>query len=109
MSAARRAILVATLGLMLALPVATHAADTTVSIQGGIYGPPKVTVTQGESVRWLNNDFAIHDAAAIDGSWKTPQLGLGEDASVTFDTAGTYAYGCTLHPRMGGTVTVLAP
>ena len=41
------------------------------------------------------------------GAWKTPTLMPKEQASVTFDTPGTFGYRCSLHPGMRGTITVL--
>ena len=108
MSTARRAILVVASGLMLALPATARAADGTVHIQEGpLFSPGDVTVTAGGSVRWRNDDAFTHDAAAIDGTWQTPHLGIGQEATITFSTVGTYAYLCSLHPIMRGTVTVL--
>ena len=107
MSTARRAILVMALGLLLALPVAARAEDSTVQIKEFVFTPVDQTLTAGGSVRWLNNDATIHDATALDETWDTPPLGIGEEASVTFETPGTYAYICSLHPLMRGTITVL--
>ena len=108
MATPRRVILVLAAGLLMALPAAAQAADTTVTIATGAFGPEEVTVTLGNSVRWLNNDVAIHDAAAVDGTWKTPLLGINDEATVTFDTAGYYEYVCSLHRRMSGSIRVLA-
>jgi plastocyanin len=108
MATPRRLILVLASGLLLALPAAAQAADTTVTIASGAFGPTEVTVTQGGTVRRLNNDVAIHDAVGVDGSWKTPLLGINDEATVTFDTAGYYEYVCSLHRRMSGSVRALA-
>jgi plastocyanin len=108
MATARRAILVAALGLSLALPAAANAADQTVTMEGFAFAPPDVTVTAGSQVTWVNKDTVQHDAVAVDGAWRTPKLGPNEQASVTFGSAGTYAYICSIHPGMRATVTVVA-
>ena len=46
-----------------------------------------------------------HHPFANDGSWNA-DLPAGSDATVTFNTAGTYAYHCSIHPTMTGTITV---
>jgi plastocyanin len=109
MTIARRIGLVVACLLLLALPAAARAADTTVHITDApSYDPIDVTVTVGGTVTWLNDHTFTHDAAAVDGSWATPKLEKGEAATVTFDTVGSYEYLCTLHPLMRGSVAVLA-
>src|SRR4051812_4246391 len=65
-----------------------------------------VTVTVGDSVEWTNNDDRDHNVTAKDGSFKSPNLSNGATYKFTFKKAGKFAYGCSLHPRMKGTVTV---
>jgi plastocyanin len=109
MTNARRIGLVVASLLLLALPAAARAADTTVHITDApSYDPIDVTVTVGGTVTWLNDHTFTHDAAALDGSWATPKLENGETATVTFDAVGSYEYLCTLHPLMRGTVAVVA-
>jgi plastocyanin len=76
----------------------------------GGYGPSSfvpsaVTVPVGGSVDWSNGDSIEHHPFANDGSWNA-DLPAGSDATVTFNTAGTYAYHCSIHPTMTGTITV---
>jgi len=98
-----------------ALPAITSAADgPAVTIHDGGdpttwgYTPPSTTVAAGQTVTWTNSGTSPHDAAATDGSWKTPLLNTGGSASVTFSTPGTYTYICTPHPWMLGTIVVTA-
>jgi plastocyanin len=108
MTIARRLALVVACLVLLALPAAARAADTTVHITDApAFDPIDVSVTAGGSVTWINDHSFTHDAAALDDTWKTPQLDQGEEATVTFDTVGSFEYLCTLHPLMRGTVTVL--
>jgi plastocyanin len=79
-----------------------------VTIQGFAFGPAAVEVPVGGTVTWTNQDSAPHTATADDGSFDTGQLGQGASGSATFNTAGTFAYGCTIHPNMRGSVTVVA-
>jgi plastocyanin len=82
------------------------AADAAVSIANFAYQPSSVTVNVGDSVTWTNNDSAPHTATANDESFDTGTIGNGGSDSVTFTTAGTFAYHCSIHPQMSGVVVV---
>jgi plastocyanin len=85
------------------------AADQAVSISGFSYSPASVTVNVGDSVTWTNSDAQAHTATADDASWDSGTIGgSGGTGAVTFSTAGTFPYHCTIHPQMTGTVTVQA-
>jgi plastocyanin len=84
------------------------AADESVTIAGFAFDPATVTVNVGDSVTWTNQDSTAHTATAGDGSFDTGSIGAGQTATVTFDSAGTFAYVCSIHPQMAGTVTVQA-
>ena len=84
------------------------AADSSVTIANFAFDPATVTIQVGDSVTWTNQDSAAHTATAGDGSFDTGNLGNGESGTVTFDTAGTFAYVCSIHPQMAGSVVVEA-
>jgi plastocyanin len=94
--------------VLMALPAAALAATTTVDIQGFVFRPATVTVQAGDSVTWVNADTVAHNAVALDGSWRTPNLLSNQQATVAFETAGTFLYWCSIHPEMRGTVIVVA-
>ena len=77
-----------------------------VGIEDFDFAPPTVEVAAGSSVTWTNQGQAPHTATADDGSFDTGQLDPGQSATVTFDTPGTFAYHCAIHPNMQGTVVV---
>jgi plastocyanin len=89
-------------------PRATAAASTTVTITDFEFTPAAITVDVGDTVTWANEGPTPHSATASDGSFDTGIYGEGESRSHTFDQAGTFAYICTPHPFMKGTVTVQA-
>ena len=91
---------------LLLLPPGAAAADQAVSISGLAFHPPTVTVNVGDTVTWTNNDGVSHTATADGGSFDTGTIGSGSSASETFNTAGTFAYHCTIHPTMQGSVVV---
>jgi len=72
------------------------------------YDPDPVTIEEGGKVIWQNEDSAPHTATADDGSFDTGTLEEGKLKSETFKEAGTYAYICSIHPDMHGTVEVVA-
>ena len=87
---------------------ASAAASTTVTIKDFEFTPAKITVSVGDTVTWKNDGPTAHSATADDGSFDTGVYGKGQSRSHTFDAAGTFAYICTPHPFMKGTVTVEA-
>lgn len=71
------------------------------------YSPDPVVVQVGGKVTWKNNDNPPHTATAKDGSFDTGIIKTGKTKSVTFKEVGTFAYYCTVHPFMHGTVEVV--
>lgn len=92
-----------------AAPTAEEAmvAENEVVIENFAFAPATLTVSAGTTVTFTNKDLASHTATADDGtSFDTGLIGQNESATVTFDTPGTYAYHCTPHPTMKGTIVV---
>jgi LPXTG-motif cell wall-anchored protein len=91
-----------------ARPLARAAASGGVTISDFAFHPGATTVHVGDTISWTNEDAASHTATADDGSFDTGALGRGASGAHTFASAGTFAYHCSIHPSMRGTVTVLA-
>jgi plastocyanin len=87
---------------------AREAADPTVTVSDYKFGPSAITIHAGETITWANAGPTGHSATARDHSFDTGVLPKGHSASHTFSKAGTYAYICSIHPFMHGTVVVLA-
>jgi plastocyanin len=87
-----------------------HTADAqtthAVTIQNFAFSPASLTINVGDTVTWTNMDSATHTATATDGSFDTGNIAQGESGSITFDTAGTFNYICSIHPNMTGTIVV---
>jgi len=83
-------------------------AGTAVDITNFAFVPASLTVKAGQTVTWANHDEEPHTVAADDGSFHSPGMGTNATYSVTFTTPGTYAYTCSIHPFMHGTVVVTA-
>jgi LPXTG-motif cell wall-anchored protein len=89
-------------------PAAVAAATENVTISDFQFTPAQITVQQGDTVTWTNEGPTAHSATASDGSFDTGIFSAGGSRSQTFDEAGTFAYICTPHPNMTGTVVVEA-
>ena len=83
------------------------------------FDPNPLTVPVNLLVRWYNDDKAaaggqyggsdgtIHAILADDiVSFSSGNITPGGTFEHTFATAGTYAYHCSIHPTMRGTITV---
>jgi plastocyanin len=71
------------------------------------FAPKDATVKVGQTVKWVNQDTAPHDAVdEKTGQFKSDQFAKGESYEFTPEKAGKIAYVCTLHPGMEGTLTV---
>jgi plastocyanin len=95
----------------------SSSSGVTVNIVNGAYNqnqsenfvPDTIVVVIGvnNTVTWVNNDIATHtvtsDAA---GLFNSGYLNAGQSWSYTFTAPGTYAYHCSIHPWMTGTVIV---
>jgi plastocyanin len=67
--------------------------------------PATLTVSAGTTVRWVNTSSIDHTVTSNDGLFDEF---LEPDGVFTFvfNTPGTYAYVCVLHPGMDGTIIV---
>lgn len=85
-----------------AVPGATAAVTATASNQ---FSPENVTITKGGSVTWtFNGQHTVTFDAS--GSPANIERSSGSEAR-TFPNAGTFAYHCTIHAGMDGSVVVL--
>jgi plastocyanin len=70
------------------------------------FTPATAAVPVGTTVTWTNHDDIPHNVVSPDQKFKSPVLDTDEMFSHTFETAGTYKYYCSIHPRMTGQVVV---
>ena len=104
----RRILLLLLLLLLAAAAVPARAADVQVMIDNFSFSPAAVTVAAGTRVTWTNRDDIPHTVtdAATPRAMRSAPLDTGDSFAFTFAMPGTYAYFCSLHPHMQGTVTV---
>lgn len=84
---------------------------TKVSMKNIQFDPKTITVKKGSTIEWVNDDSVNHDVTKKAGpganfSSGHGNLGSGDTYKVTFNTAGTIQYQCTVHPGMTGTIVV---
>ena len=77
-----------------------------VSIVDFAFEPASLEVATGTTVTWTNNGQARHTATDDNGTFDSGRLQSGETFSFTFNTPGTFAYHCDVHPDMTGTIVV---
>jgi plastocyanin len=70
------------------------------------YAPNPIAVSVGGTVTWTNNDSTTHTSTANGGAWNSGSIAPGGRFSMTFPSAGTFPYHCSIHPGMIGTVNV---
>ena len=118
------------IGYLVVLPNAAYSSQTTqtsgghspasvaVSIAKGAgtdtsdkgFTPNTITVVLGvnSTIVWTNNDGSPHTVTSNGGIFDSGNMAPGQSFSYTFTSTGTFAYHCTYHPWMTGTVVVKA-
>ena len=77
-----------------------------VRLESVAFSPSELRVQAGSRVRWVNADPVRHSITAFDGSFDSGLIDPGMSYERTFERTGTFAYHCTPHPFMRGTVIV---
>lgn len=78
-----------------------------VTVESSSFKPSTVSAKVGDTVAWTFKDSFDHTVTADDKSFDSGAKKSGDPSfEHTFATAGTFAYKCTIHPSMTGTVTV---
>ena len=85
-------------------PVATDTVNLPPSYK---FEPAAITVPDGTTVTWTNNDNFTHNVRLLDGGGEVLDLPPGESVSFTFIGPGEHRYDCSFHPNdMSGVVVV---
>jgi plastocyanin len=82
------------------------AATKTINIYGSTFSPKSTTITEGDTVTWVNKDNSNHQILADKGQFVSPILRPNQTYSFTFNAAGTYAYKDELNTKLTGTISV---
>ena len=85
----------------------TASAGNAVKISNYKFSPSSIAVKPGAGVSVTNEDSVPHTVTADDGhSFDTGDLAQGQSRTISVSKAGSYAYHCTVHPYMHGTLVV---
>lgn len=82
------------------------ASNVEIKIDNFSFLPEQVTVAAGTKVTWVNRDDEPHTVTSTDNKFKSGALDTGDQYSFTFTEPGSYAYYCSVHPKMIGKVIV---
>ena len=80
--------------------------ENMVSIADFVFQPSSTTVGVGTTVTWKNNGSVGHTVTSTSGLFDSGYIPPGGTYQFTFVTAGNYAYHCSIHTFMTGTVVV---
>ncbi len=77
----------------------SSGAGHSVEMKNIAFNPTTLTVKNGTTVTWYNNDTTTHTVTSDDGSFQSSgDLAPGQTYSVTFNKTGTFTYHCSIHP-----------
>lgn len=107
-AAAVVALVLVTSGSPSLAPIAPeHDHDALIAARDGSFDRADIEVEAGTTVEWRNAGTHTHHLVReFDGVTVDEDLPPGRTETATFDRPGTFAYFCTIHPEMVGTVTV---
>jgi plastocyanin len=89
-----------------ALRVELHQRVVRVKIMNFAFLPARVEVSPGTRVVWTNQDSDPHTVTTDQPGFSSQALDTGQTYAAVLTKAGTFAYHCTIHPFMHGTVVV---
>jgi plastocyanin len=87
----------------------SSGSDNEVKVIDSKFEPDQVKVGVGDTVTWSFQGNIDHNVTPVGdnrSTWKASKTQKDGTFEQTFEQAGTYAYICTIHPGMKGTVTV---
>jgi len=73
------------------------------------FNPINCTIARNDSVVWLNEDEGWRDTyilTSAEGLWQPANIPFGSEFTHTFNSTGTYHYGCEYFHHMKGTIIV---
>ena len=77
-----------------------------VEMKDNFFAPETVSVTSGRTVRWTNLGGDVHTVTLDTVSLASDLLAPTWWFEARFDNPGTFAYHCSRHPEMIGTIVV---
>jgi plastocyanin len=85
---------------------ASAATTKTVTIGSAGFSPKSITITEGDTIQWVNKDTKNHQVLENNGRFVSAILKPNQKYTFTFNAAGTYNYKDELNTKLTGTVVV---
>ena len=83
----------------------SQGSGDTVEMKDACFTPSTLRVERGTTVTFINRDDFDHNVSGM--AWgEYGSMRTGDRVSVAFDDEGVYAYACTLHQGMTGSIVV---
>ncbi len=73
------------------------------------FDPVNCTIARNDSVIWINEDTStegLYILTSAEGLWQPAEIRFGSEFTYTFNSSGTYHYGCEYFHHINGTITV---
>jgi plastocyanin len=80
--------------------VKARRETTTIDQKGMTFVPHMITVTAGDTVKFLNHDNVEHNIMSPEGPYDLGKWGQGKETSYTFKQPGVFTQLCKIHPEM---------
>lgn len=91
----------------ISIPMLITGTTLQVDMLNFVFAPESLTVSQGDTVLWINNQGTHTTTSGVagvpDGLWDSGTMSQGDSFAFVFDTLGTFPYYCTFHWQMGMT------
>lgn len=82
-----------------------EGSGTRVELSGACFTPTTLFAQPGETISFVNRDPVAHNVSGSD--WGHPEdMREGDRFATSFADEGVYAYSCTLHPGMTGSIVI---
>jgi plastocyanin len=88
-----------------AITCGATGTGTAATIANFAFSPNPVGVASSGFVTWTNNDTTTH-TVTFDNGPDCGRVAVGANVTAQFSAPGTYAYHCSIHTSMKGSVTV---
>ena len=82
------------------------STSNSITIADFSFSPSCTTVPLNTVVTWTNNGPTAHTTTSDATGWDSGQLAATNTYQHTFNSAGTFAYHCAIHPSMMATIVV---
>ena len=95
-------------GTLILFSCNAFAEKHVIEIEDFQFVPAVLEVKVGDTITWVNRDYAPHTATAEDDSWDTGNLEFKEKARIKVSAKTATEYYCRYHPNMKASLIILS-